>query len=82
MNTKHHLYFSYIIFSPSTASFTSFGGYINKDHFFGSEYMDIKKIIYRTENLLFGFTSLSISTKDNQNVSIAIDGDLIMSCQS
>ena len=54
------IWLSYVAFSPSTASFTAYGGSISKSSFSGSFLQDISNSIYRTPYLLYGLTQMSL----------------------
>lgn len=56
--TNGKLSLSYIIFSPSTVSFSSSGGMFEKENFAGKYSSDVRKVIYKTDNFLYGFSIL------------------------
>ena len=54
------LWVSYIAFSPSTASFVSYGGQISQRKFAGSVSSDISKSIYHSPYVLIGLNLVSL----------------------
>ena len=70
--------FSYIIFSPAKASFSSYGGMIDQESLQGSYHTNVRKIIYKTDYFLYGFSMLTFDCSSGQNVHTAIDGDEVM----
>ena len=67
--TNGSIWLSYIIFSPATAGFSSYGGMIDKDNFSGAFYTNVRKIIYQTNNFLFGVSRLAFQAGQGQNFS-------------
>jgi hypothetical protein len=76
------LSFSYIIFSPPSAPFSSYGGMLDEISFSGSYNTDIRKTIYQTDYLLFGFSILSFNLLQAQSLSSTIDSDMVLSIAS
>lgn len=52
---------SFIAFSPSTASFSAYGGSLNRASFSGSLTNDVSNSLYQTPYILFGLTQISLS---------------------
>ena len=63
----NRLYVSYIAFSPSDASFVSYGGQISQRKFAGSVSSDISNSLYHTPYVLIGLNLVSIG--NNQPIS-------------
>lgn len=70
--------FSYILFSPSEAKFSSYGGMLDREMLTGTSSESIHKSIYATEYLLFGFSKLSFTPSNPQNITIDIDSDMVL----
>ena len=80
--TNGRISLSYIIFSPSTVGFSSYGGMFNKEKFTGVYSSDERKIIYKTDNFLYGFFMLSFNAENGQKINIAIDKDEIITMEA
>lgn len=75
--------FSYIIFSPSTAGFTSYGGYITNQTFRGTFSSDIHRTITYTPYRFHGLSYLNFSTVSSAaSFSSVIDDDLVIKIDS
>ena len=72
---------SYIIFSPAKASFSSYGGMLDQDNFKGIYYTNVRKIIYKTDYFLYGFSMLTFNTTNGQHLHTAIDIEEVMTIQ-
>lgn len=44
--------------------------------------IDIRRVIYRTANIIYGFSVLNFSLLSTQNVTLSIDSDMVMSLSS
>lgn len=80
--TNGKIFLSYIIFSPSLVSLSSYGGLFDKENFQGSYSSDVKKIIYRANNFLYGFSILSFKAENGQKINITIDNDEVMTIEA
>ena len=67
--------FSYIIFSPAKASFSSYGGMIDQSNLLGPYNTNVRKIIYKTDYFLYGFSMLTFDCTHGQYLNTVIDGD-------
>jgi hypothetical protein len=75
--------FSYIVFSPSTAGFTSYGGYITNQTFKGTFSSDIHRTIAYTPYRFHGLSYLNFSTVSAAaSFSSVIDDDLVIKIDS
>ena len=72
----------YIIFSPAKASFSSYGGMLDQDNFKGIYYTSVRKIIYKTDYFLYGFSRLTFDSKNGQHLHTSIDIDEVMTIQA
>lgn len=70
--------FSYLVFSPSTAGFTSYGGYLTNQSFRGGFSSDLHKSITYTPYRFHGLSYLNFSTATSTNILSSIDDDLIL----
>ena len=77
-----NLSFSFIIFSPNSANFSSYGGMLDKTGFKGALALDIRRVLYRTKNILYGFSMLNFSLLASQSVNLDIDSDMVLSLSS
>jgi len=80
--TTGNLSFNYIIFSPSSASFSSYGGMLDKTGFKGTLSLDIRRVLYRTAYMLYGYSMLNFSLLASQNINLAIDSDMVLTLNS
>lgn len=77
-----NLTFSYFIFNPASAGFIAYGGGYSQYQFQGSFLADLHKSIAYTPNILFGISSLQLSTTNDVLVSSSIDSDFIYNLTS
>ena len=73
---------SYIIFSPAKASFSSYGGMLDQDNFKGIFNTNVRKIIYKTDYFLYGFSMLTFDSTNGQHLHTSIDLDEVMTIQA
>ena len=73
---------SYIIFSPAKASFSSFGGMIDEQNFKGVYHTNVRKVIYKTDYILYGFSMLTFSSTNGQHLHTTIDGEEVMTIEA
>jgi hypothetical protein len=74
--------FSYLIFSPSTAGFTSYGGYLTNQSFTGSYASDLHKSVTYSPYRFHGFSYLNFSTANAAGMETLIDDDLVLQIDS
>ena len=67
------LWGSFIAFSPSTASFVSYGGQIKRQKFSGSVTTDISNTIYRSPYALLGLNLISLGDQSSIQFSTKLD---------
>lgn len=72
--------FSFLIFSPTTAPFASYGGSITKSGFSGVGYQDISNTIYSNNFVLQGLVRLGSSL--NLNILTNLDNDFVLGFSS
>jgi hypothetical protein len=73
---------SWIAFSPSTASFASYGGQINQNQYSGSVSSDISSSIYQSQYSIYGITLLSILSGKAITFGSSIDSNFIITISS
>jgi len=73
---------SWIAFSPSTASFASYGGQINQNQYSGSVSSDISSSIYQSQYSIYGITLLSILGGKAITFGSSIDSNFIITISS
>lgn len=74
--------FSYVIFSPSTAGFTSYGGYLTNQSLQGTYATSLHKTMAFTPYRFHGLSYLNFSTLAPSKISTIIDDDLVFQIQS
>ena len=66
-NTRQaNISLSYIIFSPLKASFSSHGGMFDKHNFRGVFNTNVRKVIYKTDYIIFGFSIMKFDPENGQ----------------
>ena len=73
---------SWIAFSPSTASFVSYGGQVSKGQFSGSASKDISSTIYQSSYTIYGLNLISIISGKGISFASDISEDFIFSVSS
>lgn len=73
------VWFSYIIFSPSSLPFASYGGLAAEIAFTGTAHTNIHTIIHETDNHIAGLTKLKANSNRMFHFTSEIDSDLILS---
>jgi hypothetical protein len=73
---------SWLAFSPSSASFASYGGQINQNQYSGSVSSDISSSIYQSQYTIYGLTLLSINSGKGINFGANIDTNFIITIGS
>ena len=72
------VWFSYIVFSPSSIPFASYGGIAAEVNFEGTIYSSISTIIYYSENIIFGLSKFKFSLDKSFEYQSEIDKDFIL----
>lgn len=73
---------SWVAFSPSTASFASYGGQISQNQYSGSVSSDISSSIYQSQYTIYGLTLLSILSGKAITFGANIDSNFIITIGS
>jgi hypothetical protein len=73
---------SYIAFSPKTSSFLSFGGQITNKKFEGAIHEDVSNNIYKTSNIIYGLSLISLNGKKEIQFTSKITDNFIASVTS
>lgn len=55
---------------------------LDKNAFKGSLSLDIRRVVYRTKDILYGFSMLNFSLFASQSVNLSIDNDMVLSLSS
>ena len=76
------VYFSYIVFSPKTAQFASYGGGFTEKNFDGTKVYDINKIIYNTPYVFYGFIGIQLAGKGPLGFASDVDNELFLKLSS
>lgn len=74
--------FSYVIFAPSIAKFTSYGGLVNKEAFKGTLNAKIFKTIAYTDHKFHGLSYLKLTGEILSNFDSKIDSNFAFSLNS
>ena len=72
------IWLSWLAFSPSTASFGSYGGQVSQSKYSGSVSSDITNSLYQTPYLLFGLNLLSLAASRALSFASSIDRDFVL----
>ena len=72
------VWLSYIIFNPSSASFTAYGGLVSEINFKGNSATNIHTIIHYTQNFLSGFSRLKSDLSQEFSFSSSIDENFVL----
>ena len=73
---------SWIAFSPSTASFVSYGGQVSKSKFSGAISKDISSTIYQSSYTIYGLNLISIISGKGISFASEISNDFVFSLSS
>lgn len=72
------LWLSWFAFSPSSASFGSYGGQYSQSQFSGTVSSDISNTLYQTPYIFLGFNLLSITSKQAISFSSVVDSNFVL----
>ena len=73
---------NFVVFSPRTATFASYGGNVNENSFSTSQLYDLQKNIYRSDYSFYGLTSINLSKGGVLALSSIVDSDFYMRVDS
>ena len=73
------IWLSWIAFSPTTVSFSAYGGSVGRSSFVGSFNSDISNNLYQNSYLLYGLTQLSINGQDSLTYNCQISNNFQLS---
>ncbi len=76
------LWLSWLAFSPTTASFGSYGGQYSQSKYSGTVSSDISNTLYQTPYIFLGLNLLSISSKQSLAFSSAADSSFVLTVSS
>jgi hypothetical protein len=72
------IWLSWLAFSPSTASFGSYGGQVSQSKYSGSVSSDISNSLYQSPYVLYGLNLLSLSASQPLAFTSSIDSDFVL----
>lgn len=73
---------SWVAFSPTTASFVSYGGQVSQNKYSGSKSQDISSTIFRANYVLYGLNLISIISGQGFTFDSSITTDFILTISS
>ena len=82
MTVNSKISFSYVIFAPSIAKFTSYGGLVNKEAFKGTLNAKVLKTIAYTDHKFHGLSYLKLTGEIAANFNSKIESDFTFSLNS
>lgn len=82
MAVNSKISFSYVIFAPSRAKFTSYGGLVNKEGFKGTLNAKVFKTIAYTDHKFHGLSYLKLTGEIPSNFNSKIDSEFAFSLNS
>jgi len=77
-NALRGIWLSWLAFSPSTASFGSYGGQVSQTKYSGAVSSDISNSLYQTPYLLYGLNLLSLTASQALNFASTIDSGFVL----
>jgi hypothetical protein len=72
------IWLSWLAFSPSTATFGSYGGQFSKSRYSGSVSSDISNSLYQSQYVLYGINLISLSQSKPLAFTSAIDSNFVL----
>lgn len=76
------IWLSWLAFSPSTASFGSYGGQVSQSKYSGSVSSDISNSLYRNSYSLYGLNVISLTSSQALAFTSTIDNDYVLTISS
>lgn len=76
------IWLSWLAFSPSTASFGSYGGQVSQSKYSGSVSSDVSNSLYQNSYSLYGLNLISLTNTQAQAFSSSIDANYVLTIAS